>query len=96
MKMPKRFAPEKTTFVNVGGTVIPISTLPEEIASEYALIDKIKEEAAELTYRLEVLSLAAAYKNQQLGAKVMAHLAQVKQEQVDQRQESPVEESPDK
>lgn len=75
MNMPNRLRPEKTTFINVGDTMIPISILPANIAQEFILIDRMKDEAAELTYRLEILSLAMKSKVQELGDSVSEHLA---------------------
>ena len=74
--MPKRLTPEKTTFINVAGTMVPVSTLPENIAQEFLLIDTMKQEAASLSYKLEVLSLALKAKSRELGAAVAQHMAQ--------------------
>lgn len=80
MKLPKRYEIEKTTYITVGGTAIPLSTLPEEIAAEFAVIDKIKQEASELTMRLEILSLAIQAKTRQISAQIAAEYAKNKQE----------------
>lgn len=78
MNMPKRLTPEKTTFINVGGTMVPTSVLPDNIAQEFLLIDRMKAEAAEMTYKLEVLALAIKAKSQELGGMVANHLASQK------------------
>ena len=81
MNMPKRLTPEKTTFINVGGTMVPTSVLPDNIAQEFLIIDRMKAEAADLTYKLEVLSLAIKGKSQELGASVTAHMAAMNKQQ---------------
>lgn len=78
--MPKRLTPEKTTFINVGGTMIPITTLPDSIAQEFLLIDAMKADAADLTYRLEILSLAIRSKTQDLGNMVAQYMVQKNQD----------------
>lgn len=75
-EMPKRLTPEKTTFINVGGTMVPISTLPSNIAQEFLLIDAMKSEAAQITYRLEILSLAIKGKSQELANAVARYMIQ--------------------
>lgn len=80
-KMPKRLTPEKTTFINVGGSMIPIYALPYEISQEFLMIDAMKSEAAQLTYRLEVLSLAIKAKSQDLGNAVAQYMVQQQSEQ---------------
>lgn len=76
MNMPKRLTPEKTTFMNVGGTMVPLSTLPDNIAQEFLVIDRMKNEAADLTYKLEVLALAIKAKSQELGGMIANHMMQ--------------------
>lgn len=75
MNMPKRLTPEPTTFINIGDSMIPISTLPENIAQEFLLIDRLKSEAVELTYRLEVITLAIKAKTQEIGVYTNAYFA---------------------
>lgn len=87
--MPKRLTPDKTTFINVGGTMVPTSVLPDNIAQEFLLVDRMKNEAADLTYRLEVLALAIKAKSQELGGMVANHmLAQKKAEVAEAQQEA--------
>lgn len=81
MNMPKRLTPEKTTFMNVGGTMVPLSSLPDNIAQEFLLIDRMKNDAADLTYRLEVLALAIKAKSQELGGAITNHLMQQKKQE---------------
>lgn len=75
-EMPKRLTPEKTTFINVGGAMVPISTLPPNIAQEFLLIDAMKSEAAQISYRLEILSLAIKGKSQELANAVARYMIQ--------------------
>lgn len=88
-EMPKRLTPEKTTFINVGGTMIPISTLPYNIAQEFLLIDAMKSEAVQITYRLEILSLAIKAKSQELVNAVAQYMVQQQSEQNDTKSDSP-------
>lgn len=89
MNMPKRLTPDKTTFINVGGSMVPTSVLPDSIAQEFLLVDRMKNEAAELTYKLEVLALAIKAKSQELGAMVANHmLAQTKAEKAETQPEA--------
>lgn len=75
-KLPKRMTMPPTTVFNVGGTVIPISSLPDEIAEEFLLIDAIRNEASEYAYKLEVLQLALNAKTEEVGAKIVAYLTE--------------------
>jgi hypothetical protein len=86
--LPKRLTPEKTSTINTDGKVIAISTLPLELQEEFLIVDEIKIEAAELSYRLEVLTLALATKSQQLGMAVFAHLAGIDTKNVQQAEQT--------
>lgn len=74
MKMPKRFTSEQTTYVNVGGSLLPLNVLPEELAGEYAMLDAMRKDLAQRLYDLEVINLAVSRKNEELTRRVLKFL----------------------
>lgn len=62
MTLPKRLAPEKMIIVTIGGNAVPISNLNNDIIEEFEVLYKMQLDAAELSYRMEVMSLAVKAK----------------------------------
>ena len=75
MNLPKRFNPDPTTFINIGENMLPLSVLTKEIQEEFAVLDKMKSEMGELSFRVEVLTSALRNKSQEIGAMVTEHLS---------------------
>jgi uncharacterized protein YaaN involved in tellurite resistance len=70
MIIPKRFTAEKTVFINVGGNTVPITTLNQEIIQEFEVLDRIKQDAATMTYQLEILAHAIKSKTADLSSMI--------------------------
>lgn len=85
MSLPKRLNPDKTTFLNTPNGLLPLSSFPETLVQEFAVLDKMKQEFAELTYKVEVMGLAIKAKGQEVAMAANAHIksttADVKDEQ---------------
>lgn len=73
MALPKRFVHEKTTVINVGGSAVPVTSFPQAIIEEFEMMDKMKFEAGELAFRLEVLALAIKAKTAEITSLVSDH-----------------------
>lgn len=73
--LPKRFSPDKTSILNDGKNIIMVSSLPLNLQEEFGMIDRMKEDIAELSYKLEVMTLALRAKGQELAVAVSSHMS---------------------
>lgn len=73
MTLPKRFAHEKTSFINVSGTTVPVTSFPQFIVEEFEVLDKMKSKAAEMAFDLEMLALAIKQKTSDITSLVGEH-----------------------
>lgn len=68
--IPKKFITEKTTFIHVGNATVPVSSFPSKILTEFDVLDSMKQDAGNLAYRLEVITLAIKAKTNELAVEI--------------------------
>lgn len=68
--IPKKFTAEKTTFIHVGTATVPVSSFPSKILSEFEVLDSMKQDAGNLAYQLEVITLAIKAKTNELATEI--------------------------
>lgn len=77
MKLPKRFTPEPTSYLKVGNGTVPVQLLPQDLAAEFGMLDKMQQDFSDKLYQLEVLQLAISKKKEELTVKAVKVLEEL-------------------
>lgn len=87
MKLPKRFTPEPTSYLKVGNGTVPIQILPQDLASEFGMLDKMQQDFSDRLYQLEILQLAISKKKEELTLKAVRVLEELTTQSEPSKQE---------
>lgn len=71
---PTKFTAEKTTFIHVSGATVPVNSFPNNILIEFEVLDAMKQEAGDIAYKLEIITMAIKAKTSELTGLISEHL----------------------